>query len=512
MRNTCFCLLLFSLFACSGNAQDYDIVILNGRVMDPETDFDAIRNVGILDGSIAAITVDNIDGQRVIDASGLVVAPGFIDTHFHSLSPFGVKLALRDGLTTGMDLEVGVTGIADWYAEKQGNWQANFGTTISQEGVRQTVLDGVTPKDVTELPDTRAQAARNSASRWSTHLSSAEELQAILDLLDQGLREGALGVGSTLGYMKNGVSAREQFETQGVAAKFGRLTAVHFRYSSAKPPMENAIAAQEVLANAMVLNAPLLLQHINFWGYQQIDEMAALARQNGHVVWAEVYPYLAGSTTIGADILKPEVWEDNLGLKYEETILNPQTGQYLSKDEYLYLAENDPGLIIVGFLRRAEWMPDWLRMQDTTIGSDSMMATDANGEFLDWDDPYEAGAFHPRTAGSRAKTLRLGREYEISLMQSLRQLSYWSAKYLGDSGVEAMQVRGRMQEGMVADITIFDAQTVTDNATYETGENGLPSTGIPYVVVNGLVVVDDSEVLKDVHPGQAMRFNPIEKN
>jgi N-acyl-D-aspartate/D-glutamate deacylase len=93
-------------------------------------------------------------------------------------------------------------------------------------------------------------------------------------------------------------------------------------------------------------------------------------------------------------------------------------------------------------------------------------------------------------------------------MQTLAQNSYWSAKHLGDAGVEAMKVRGRMQEGMVADITIFNPDTVTDNATYKMGENGRPSTGIPYVLVNGTVMVRDSKVVDGVFPGQAIRFKP----
>ena len=94
-------------------------------------------------------------------------------------------------------------------------------------------------------------------------------------------------------------------------------------------------------------------------------------------------------------------------------------------------------------------------------------------------------------------------------MLSLAQLSYIHAKRLGDTGLRAMQVRGRMQEGMVADVTIFDPENVTEQATYSRGKNGLPSLGIPFVIVNGTIVVNDSKVLKDVFPGQAIRF-PIE--
>ena len=94
-------------------------------------------------------------------------------------------------------------------------------------------------------------------------------------------------------------------------------------------------------------------------------------------------------------------------------------------------------------------------------------------------------------------------------MQVLSMLSYTSAKHLGDTGLEAMKVRGRLQKGMVADITIFDPAKVTDNSTYEKGT--LPSTGIPYVLVNGVVVVKDSKVLKGVNPGQPIRFKPEAK-
>ena len=139
-----------------------------------------------------------------------------------------------------------------------------------------------------------------------------------------------------------------------------------------------------------------------------------------------------------------------------------------------------------------------------------MPTINAKGEPLTWDSPYEEYAGHPRTAGSHAKVLKLGREAKLPLTHSLSQLSYWPAKHRGDTGIKAMQVRGRIQEGMVADITIFDPMTVTDNATYKVGEQGLPSTGIPYVLVYSTIVVKDSKVLKGVTPGQPIRF-PVEE-
>jgi N-acyl-D-amino-acid deacylase len=95
------------LFATPVSAQQFDLVINNGRVMDAETMFDSIANVGIKSGRIQVITKQKITGKETIDATGLVVAPGFIDTHFHSVDVFATKMALRDGVTTGMDLEQG---------------------------------------------------------------------------------------------------------------------------------------------------------------------------------------------------------------------------------------------------------------------------------------------------------------------------------------------------------------------------------------------------------------------
>ena len=199
-----------------------------------------------------------------------------------------------------------------------------------------------------------------------------------------------------------------------------------------------------------------------------------------------------------------------LGWGYEQ-LLNPRTGDPMSLEEYERIAAEDPSFVIIACIpEREEWLPLWLKVAHMTVAGDQMPPTDEQGRILTWDDPYEAYVGHPRTAGSHAKTLRLAREHGVSLMQMLAQNSYWAARHLGDAGLEAMQVRGRMQEGMVADITVFNPDTVTDNATYIIGRNGLPSTGIPFVLVNGVVVVRDSRVLDGVYPGQSIRY-PVEE-
>jgi len=115
-------LLMSVMGAMPALAQDYDLVIIDGRVIDPETMYDDVANVGIKDGRIATITKQKITGRETIKAKGLVVAPGFIDTHFHFQMPIGYALGLRDGLTSSMDFEMGCAGsyVAAWYEARAG--------------------------------------------------------------------------------------------------------------------------------------------------------------------------------------------------------------------------------------------------------------------------------------------------------------------------------------------------------------------------------------------------------
>lgn len=497
--------------------EEYDLVINGGRVMDPETMHDDIANVGIADGRIVAITKEALSGAETIDATGLVVAPGFIDTHFHAVDPYATKLALRDGVTTGMDLELGSTSVGEWYARKgRDGWQVNYGTTSSLNLNRLLVHDAEVevdgPIDFSNTPGYLNQSAKDGTPGWSVTRSNIEQLNQIMELLDEDLRNGALGVGSAAAYMAQGLTSYEQFEAQRTAARYGRLTSVHTRYHLSKQtPTEATIGFDEVLANALLLGAPLLLAHDNDYGWWEDEEKLQMARTQGHNMWAEYYPYDAGSTVVSAEFLGPKTWEETYGYKYEETIYDPVADTFLDKAAYTKLVAEEPGHTVVVFMPyRTEWMPYWLTMPQMTVATDAMAGVGREGKLLDWEADYSEYAGHPRTAGAMAKTLRMAREQGVPLMFTLCQLSYWSAKHLGDAGLEAMQQRGRVQVGKVADLALFDPARVTDNATYKAGENGLPSTGIPYVIVNGTVVVRESQVLA-VRPGQPIRY-PVEES
>ena len=144
------------------------------------------------------------------------------------------------------------------------------------------------------------------------------------------------------------------------------------------------------------------------------------------------------------------------------------------------------------------------RHPTTVLGSDAFpySVRETGKTAMDWDVPFDAVNGHPRGAGAHARLLSLVRDKKVDIPLSLAvsKMTYMIAQYLEDNGVPQMADKGRIQEGKDADITIFDPKTVQDNSTMKDG--GLPSTGIPYVLVNGTVVVKDSETLNDVFPGK----------
>ena len=505
-------IIFMLLLALSNNAigQDYDLVILNGRVMDPETMYDAVRNVGVKDGIIVIITKDKIEGKETIDAKGLVVAPGFIDSHDHSMDLFAAKMGLRDGLTTGLDLEIGALNVGAWYEEKEGKWPINYGVAVSQEFARSVVHDGTIltePVDATDMPRLRGEAAKDGISGWADTPSDLDQMNEVIKILDENLRQGALGLGSTVGYMRGGVTTFEQYESQKIAARYGRLTLAHTRFhGSPKNPTQAALGFDEVFTNAFVLGAPLIIGHDNDFGWWEHQEKLQIAREKGLNMWSEYYPYAAGMTAIGSGFLQPDVWLAVNGYKYEETIYDPMTDKFLSEEEFVAMVKKDPGrLVIIHVPPRKEWLPYWMNMPHMVVAGDNTFGAGVDGKLLPWDADYSEYAGHPRTGASRGKVLRMAREQDIPLMFTLCQLTYWSALHLGDAGIEAMKVRGRMQKGMVADITIFDAEKVTETSSYKAGEQGSPTSGIPYVIVGGNIVVKNSKV-QDVFEGQAIRY------
>ena len=163
-----FLLMLSGILLSTGSfaqSNEFDVVILNGRVMDPQSGFDDVRNVGVKDGRIVTITGDAIEGVETIDATGHAVVPGFIDTHIHGQSAFSYKMFLRDGMTTALSLENGSLQIAKFYEDRAGGALMNYGTGVSHEFARIAVMDGVIATEDSYLYPIRAARAEPTESR-----------------------------------------------------------------------------------------------------------------------------------------------------------------------------------------------------------------------------------------------------------------------------------------------------------------------------------------------------------
>ena len=498
---------------------DLDLVITNGRVMDPETKLDAVRNVGIKDGKIVVITEESLEGARTIDATGHVVAPGFIDGHVHYVDmPFGVKVGLRDGLTTTLDLEAGLIDTDKWYKAKEGKSQSNYGATASLLAARHAVF---TPDYVSEDGAVTLDffGGMDLGVDYIDRDATPEEVEKIIGLLEKNLRQGALGVGTTIGYMADHVSSAELIGSKKLTAKYGRFSHDHVRFLSQAAPMSGMIAVQEVVDPAILYGGGTIVAHYhaNTAGQMPLVETyIEQARAKGHPVILEIYPYNYGGAGNGvqAVYLKPENYQRNLGRSYGD-IIDQLTGKPLDKATYERLVKEDPTHPVYLYHAQMDMVLAGCARPDTLIGSDAFPYFNSKtGKLVtDWDTPYSEAVGHPRGAGTRAKVLRLHREGklgDLTLMQTLSKMSYMWADYLANNGVEQMKRKGRIQEGADADIVVFDPATVTDNSDlFPLDKNVAPSTGIPYVIVSGVVVVDDSKVL-EVFPGKPVRAEIIE--
>jgi N-acyl-D-aspartate/D-glutamate deacylase len=429
-------------------------------VIDPESGLDGVRNLGLRNGRIERIATEPLRGRTVIDARGLVVAPGFIDLHRHGHGDEGYRSQVLDGITSAFELEVGVGDINAWYAEREPGKLLNYGAAIGHIPVRMQVLHD--PGEF--LPSGPA------AQRAATDV----EIIEMMRLLDQGLQDGAVAVGMGLAYTPQ-ASAMEALQVFRMAAQHRASVHIHLRGG-----MSGLI---EAIGDATISGAPLHVVHVNSTGGRNTPFLLKAiedARARGADVTTEAYPYTAGATRIESALYDDwRNWPDERFSNMQW----PATGERLTRATFeKYRAI---GGTVVSHSNTEEMVAFAINHPLTMIASDG-------------------GPAHPRGAGTYAKVLgRYVREqHGMTLPVAIAKMTLLPAQRL-EGRVPEMKDRGRIRQGAFADIVVFDADRIIDHSTYENPR--LPSEGIRHVLVNGTQVVRDGKIVEGVRPGRGIR-------
>jgi cytosine/adenosine deaminase-related metal-dependent hydrolase len=486
----------------------HDLVLSGGRVVDPETGLDRRCDVGIDGRSVAAVG-DALEGSATIDVSGLVVAPGFIDLHSHAQTLPGRRLQACDGVTTALELEAGRAPVDRAYArEAQRGSPIHFGFSASWAVARMHVVAG-------GALDGGAGALFGGlvGEEWQ-QAASPTQLTRILDQIANDIAAGALGIGILVGYTP-GVDPAEYLAVAQLASSAGVPTFTHSRDIVELAPWTLDDGAEELVRAAGTTGAHMHYCHINSTSSRHIDRVLALVArcqsEGGHVT-TEAYPYGSGSTAIGAAFLAPERVHERFHGTTAITYL--PTGERVADETRLReLRATDPGgLVIAEFLDErnpldAALLRRSLTFPETIVASDAMppmWTGDARPDLAEWPLPPEA-VTHPRTAGTFSRALRLWREEGTPLIEAVARATLLPASVL-EAAVPAMRKKGRVQAGVDADLVVFDAERITDRATYTSSTR--ESAGIAHVMVDGTFVVRDGELVQDAFPGRPIRAEP----
>jgi cytosine/adenosine deaminase-related metal-dependent hydrolase len=480
MRKAILSLFLLALSTTIVSAQQFDLVLEGGRVMDPETGVNAVRNVGIRDGKIVRISSEALNGRRLVHAAGLVVAPGFIDLHQHGQDVESQRVKALDGVTTALELEIGVPDVARFLKAKEGHSLIHYGTSASHPAARAQVFGAPLPADQTKIHPGIPEILPKSGPATDQPATS-EQIEKIRERLGAELDAGGLAVGMGLSYTP-GASHLEVIDMFRLAAERNVPVYTHARGSGLQPGIG---ALSEVIGAAAVTGASLHIVHINSTCLRDSLEclsMVAGARARGLDVTTEAYPYIAGMTSINSAAFNPG-WQRNGGIAYNDLVL-PDTGEHLTKERFEELHNAAATRSVLIFANTQEVVDKLIPHPLVMIASDG-----AEG--------------HPRNAGTYSRVLAqyVRQKGTLTLMDALRKMTLMPAEVL-ERSTAAARLKGRLQEGADADIVVFDAGTISDRSTFQKPME--PSVGVCYLVVGGIVVVDDGKIAANAFPGRAL--------
>lgn len=476
------CLLAFS--APQASAQTYDLVIANGHVMDPESGLDAIRHVGITDGTILAISETPLEGSDTVDATGRVVAPGFIDLNTYDHGDPFFRLRAADGVTAVLNMEAGATDVPAYYNSLEGRALIHHGAAASVTIARR--LAGGDTTFVIIDGTTRTDAPRGSNEVMLRALTP-DELDELADMVERGLREGAVGAAFAIEYSP-GATQSEVMRMAKIAAQYNAPAHFHLREYDRTRDWGDLF---EVFGVTIHTGGAVHVNHLNSaFGSLGLTEPALAfierARSIGLPISTECYPYTAGMTAMESTLF--DDWETFPDEAFQ-TFEWPPTGERLTRESFARYRALGGGLIV-------------LHPQDETRQEAAVRT--CLGHPLPMIASDGSGGGHPRAAGTNSRILGhyVRDEGVLTLMDALRKMSLAPAQHL-ERRVPSMRNKGRVQVGADADLVIFDPGTVIDRATY--AEPLLPPIGIETVLVKGVRVVEDGVIREGVYPGTPIR-------
>jgi N-acyl-D-aspartate/D-glutamate deacylase len=466
--------LLLALLPPAVCAQQYDLVLEGGRVIDPETGLDAVRNVGIRDGEIVRLSSETLSGRRVIHAAGLVVAPGFIDLHQHGQDIESQRVKALDGVTTALEMEIGAPDVTQFLKAKEGRSLLHYGTAASHVAARALVFGAPLPPG--QILPKSGPATEQPAT--------TEQILRIEQRLRSELDAGGLAIGMGIQYTP-GATKLEVIDMFRLAAERRLPVYTHVRSSGRADPGSSIESISEVIAASAITGAPLHIVHINSSCLRDALECLSMiegARARGLDVTTEAYPYIAGMTFINSAVFNPG-WQERQGISYGDLVL-PNTGEHLTRERFDELHNSSAPQTVLIFSNSQEVLDKVIPQALVMIASDGIPG-------------------HPRNAGTYSRVLAeyVREKGTITLMDAVRKMSLMPAEML-ERSTPAARRKGRLQEGADADIVVFDATTISDRATFEKPME--PSVGVHYLLVGGTIVVDEGKIVPDVFPGRAL--------
>jgi N-acyl-D-amino-acid deacylase len=490
-------------------SQQYDVLILNGKIIDGTGNSWYNGDIAIKDGKIAAIgKFNNTTAPKVINAKGLIVAPGFIDVHGH------IESGVFENPAAGNYIYDGVTTVVTGNCGNSAEDLKKFFWRIDSMKTSINVASLVGHNTV-----------RRSAMGLDNRLASSDEQKKMEELVSQAMKDGAVGLSTGLIYLPGMYSNTEEVVGLAkIAASYNGIYASHIRNE------ENGVtdAINEAINIGRQANIPVQISHFKVsgpanWGRsKETLSMIEAARKEGYDVTIDQYPYSASSTNLGirlpdwalaggSDSLKNRISDPVLHKQIIKEMLEMQKLYKYKNYSYAYVANHSADTSLNGknisAINKLKGRKGKMKYEAETI-LDMMMAGGAQMVYhsMNEDDVrhfikypfnmigadggvvvYGKGMPHPRAYGTNARVLAkyVREEKLVSLEEMIRRMTSLAAQKF------QLKDRGLIKEGMAADIVVFDFSEVTDKATFEKPHQF--SAGFHYVLVNGQLVIENGK-------------------